>query len=92
MIAVILTTVLVAAIVVVGFVIFFWFKMRGDIDKINLNFRKGHETHERYKNKQKQLAIQQALFDKIRKERKIKSEQETAQIDVQEISSIQKYD
>ena len=53
MIAVILTTVLVAAIVVVGFVIFFWFKMRGDIDKINLNFRKGHETHERYKNKQK---------------------------------------
>ena len=90
MIAVILTTVLVAAIVVVGFVIFFWFKMRGDIDKINLNFRKDYETYERHKDKQKQWEIEQALFDKIRKERKIKSEQETAEINVQEISSTQK--
>lgn len=85
-----IAVVLIAAIVVVGFVIFFWFKIRGDIDKINLNFRKGHETHEKYKDKQKQWEIEQVLFDKIRKERKIKSEQETAEIDVQEISSIQK--
>ena len=82
---------LIAAIVVVGFVIFFWFKMKYDIDKINLNFRKDHETYEKYKDKQKQREIEQALFDKIRKERRIiKSEQETAEIDVQEISNIQK--
>lgn len=87
-----IAVVLIAAIVVVGFVIFFWFKIRHDIDKINLNFRKGHETYEKYKDKQKQWEIEQALFDKIRKERKIKSEQETAQIDVQKISSIQKCD
>lgn len=85
-----IAVVLIAAIVVVGFVIFFWFKIRHDIDKINLNFHKDHETYEKYKDKQKQWEIEQALFDKIRKERKIKSEQETAQIDVQEISSIQK--
>lgn len=81
---------LTAAIVVVGFVVFFWFKARRDIDKINLNFRKDYETYEKYKDKQKQWEIEQALFDKIRKERKIKDEQETAEIDVQEISSIQK--
>lgn len=92
MIAVILIAVLVAAIVSVGFVIFFCFKVRHDIDKINLNFRKDYETYEKYKDKQKQWEIEQALFDKIRKERKIKSEQETAQIDVQEISSTQKHD
>lgn len=40
-----IAVVLIAAIVVVvGFVVFFWFKMRHDIDKINLNFRKDHET------------------------------------------------
>lgn len=78
MIAVALT----AAIVVVGFVVFFWFKVRRDIDKINLNFRKDYETYEKYKDKQKQWEIEQVLFDKIRRERKIKSEQETAQIDV----------
>lgn len=82
--------VLIAVIVVVGFVVFFQFKVRRDIDKINLNFRKDHETYEKYKDKQKQWEIEQALFDKIRKERKIKSEQETAEIDVQEISSAQK--
>lgn len=92
MIAVILIAVLVAAIVSVGFITFFWFKVRHDIDKINLNFRKDYETYEKYKDKQKQWEIEQALFDKIRKERKIKSEQETAQIDVQEISSTQKHD
>ena len=42
-----------AAIVVVGFVVFFWFKGRCDIDKINLNFRKDYETYEKYKDKQK---------------------------------------
>ena len=81
---------LIAAIASVGFIIFFWFKVRHDIDKINLNFRKNYEEHEKYKNKQKQWEIEQALFDKIRKERKIKSEQETAEINVQEISSTQK--
>ena len=81
---------LIAAIVVVGFVIFFWFKMKYDIDKINLNFRKDYETYEKYKDKQKQWEIKQALFDKIRKKRRVKNEQETAEIDVQEISSIQK--
>ena len=85
-----IAVVLIAAIVSVGFIIFFWFKVRHDIDKINLNFRKNYEKHEKYKNKQKQWEIEQALFDKIKKERKIKSEQETAQIDVQEISSTQK--
>lgn len=85
-----MAVVLIAAIVVVGFVVFFWFKMRHDIDKINLNFRKDHGTYEKYKDKQKQWEIEQALFNKIRKERKIKNEQETAEIDVQEISSIQK--
>lgn len=85
-----IVVVLIAAIVVVSFVVFFWFKVKRDIDKINLNFRKDHETYEKYKDKQKQWEIEQVLFDKIRKERKIKSEQETAEIDVQEISSIQK--
>lgn len=85
-----IAVVLIAAIVVVGFVIFFWFKIRHDIDKINLNFRKDYETYEKYKDKQKQWEIEQVLFDKIRKERKIKDEQETAEIDVQEISNIQK--
>ena len=85
-----MAVVLIAAIVVVSFVIFFWFKMKHDIDKINLNFRKGYETYEKYKDKQKQWEIEQALFDKIRKERRVKSEQETAEIDVQEISNIQK--
>lgn len=85
-----MAVVLIAVIVVVGFVVFFWFKVRRDIDKINLNFRKDHETYEKYKDKQKQWEIEQALFDKIKKGRKIKSEQETAEIDVQEISSIQK--
>lgn len=85
-----MAVVLIAVIVVVGFVVFFQFKVRCDIDKINLNFRKDHETYEKYKDKQKQWEIEQAPFDKIRKERKIKSEQETAQIDVQEISSVQK--
>lgn len=85
-----MAVVLIAVIVVVGFVVFFQFKVRRDIDKINLNFRKDHETYEKYKDKQKQWEIEQALFDKIRKERKIKSEQETAEIDVQEISNIQK--
>lgn len=82
MIAVALT----AAIVVVGLVIFFWFKIRRDIDKINLNFREGYEIYEKYKDKQKQWEIEQTLFDKIRKERKIKDEQETAEITLQEIS------
>ena len=45
---------LIAAIVVVGFVVFFWFNVRRDINKINLNFRKDYETHEKYKDKQKQ--------------------------------------
>lgn len=85
-----MAVVLIAVIVVVGFVVFFQFKVRRDIDKINLNFRKDHETYEKYKDKQKQWEIEQVLFDKIRKERKIKSEQETAEIDVQEISSVQK--
>ena len=86
-----IAVVLIAAIVVVvGFVIFFWFKMRCDIDKINLNFRKDHETYEKDKDKQKQQEIEQALFDKIRRERKMESEQETAEINVQEISSTQK--
>lgn len=85
-----MAVVLIAVIVVVGFVVFFQFKVRLDIDKINLNFRKDHETYEKYKDKQKQWEIEQALFDKIRKEGKIKSEQETAEIDVQEISNIQK--
>lgn len=85
-----MAVVLIAAIVVVSFVIFFWFKMKHDIDKINLNFRKGYETYEKYKDKQKQWEIEQALFNKIRKERRVKSEQETAEIDVQEISNIQK--
>lgn len=85
-----IAVVLIAAIVVVGFVVFFCFKVRRDIDKINLNFRKDYEIYERHKDKQKQWEIEQALFDKIRKERKMKSEQETAQIDVQEISSVQK--
>lgn len=53
MIAVILIAVLVAAIVSVGFITFFWFKVRHDIDKINLNFRKDYETYEKYKDKQK---------------------------------------
>lgn len=92
MIAVILIVVLVAAIVSVGFITFFCFKVGYDIDKINLKFRKDYGTYEKYKDKQKQWEIEQALFDKIRKERKIKSEQETAQIDVQKISSIQKRD
>ena len=48
-----MAVVLIAAIVVVSFVIFFWFKMKHDIDKINLNFRKGYETYEKYKDKQK---------------------------------------
>ena len=86
-----IAVVLIAAIVVVGFVIFFWFKVRRDIDKINLNFRKDYETYEKYKDIQKQWEIEQALFDKIRKERKMESEQETAEINVQEISSIQKH-
>lgn len=77
-----IAVVLIAAIAAVGFIAFFWFKMRRDIDKINLNFRKDYENHEKYKDKQKQWEIEQALFDKIKKERKIKSEQETAQIDV----------
>lgn len=85
-----MAVVLIAVIVVVGFVVFFWFKMKHDIDKINLNFCKGYETYEKYKDKQKQWEIEQALFDKIRKERRVKSEQETAEIDVQEISNIQK--
>lgn len=85
-----MAVVLIAVIVVVGFVVFFQFKVRRDIDKINLNFRKDHETYEKDKDKQKQQEIEQALFDKIRKERKIKSEQETAEINVQEISSTQK--
>lgn len=85
-----MAVVLIAVIVVVGFVVFFQFKVRRDIDKINLNFRKDYETYERHKDKQKQWEIEQALFNKIRKERKIKNEQETAEIDVQEISSIQK--
>lgn len=85
-----MAVVLIAVIVVVGFVVFFQFKVRRDIDKINLNFRKDHETYEKDKDKQKQQEIEQVLFDKIRKERKIKSEQETAEINVQEISSTQK--
>lgn len=85
-----MAVVLIAVIVVVGSVAFFQFKVRRDIDKINLNFRKDYETYERHKDKQKQWEIEQALFDKIRKERKIKSEQETAEINVQEISSTQK--
>lgn len=85
-----MAVVLIAVIVVVGFAVFFQFKVRRDIDKINLNFRKDYETYERHKDKQKQWEIEQALFDKIRKERKIKSEQETAEINVQEISSTQK--
>lgn len=85
-----MAVVLIAVIVVVGFVVFFQFKVRRDIDKINLNFRKDYETYERHKDKQKQWEIEQALFNKIRKERKIKSEQEIAEIDVQEISNIQK--
>lgn len=85
-----MAVVLIAVIVVVGFVVFFQFKVRRDIDKINLNFRKDYETYERHKDKQKQWEIEQALFDKIRKKRKVKNEQETAEIDVQEISSIQK--
>lgn len=85
-----MAVVLIAAIVVVGFVVFFQFKVRHDIDKINLNFRKDHETYEKYKDKQKQWEIEQALFDKIRRKRRVKNEQETAEIDVQEISSIQK--
>lgn len=85
-----MAVVLIAVIVVVGFVVFFQFKMRHDIDKINLNFRKDHETYEKYKDKQKQWEIEQALFDKIRRKRRVKNEQETAEIDVQEISSIQK--
>ena len=90
MIAVILVAALVAAVVSVSFITFFWFKVMRDIDTINLNFREGNETHEKNKDKQKQWEIEQVLFDKIRKERKIKSEQETTQIDVQEISSTQK--
>lgn len=90
MIAVILVAALVAAVVSVGFITFFWFKVMRDIDTINLNFREGYETREKNKDKQKQWEIEQALFDKIRKEREKKSEQETAQIDVQEISSTQK--
>ena len=90
MIAVILVAALVAAVVSVSFITFFWFKVMRDIDTINLNFREGYEIHEKNKDKQKQWEIEQALFDKIRKEREIKSEQETAQIDVQEISSTQK--
>ena len=82
-----IVVVLIAAIVVVSFIVFFWFKIEHDIDKINLNFRKDYKTYEKYKDKQKQWEIEQALFDKIRKERKIKNEQETAQIDVQETSS-----
>ena len=85
-----MAVVLIAVIVVVGFVVFFQFKAGRDIDKINLNFRKDHETYEKYKDKQKQWEIEQALFDKIRKKKEGKSEQETAQIDVQEISSVQK--
>lgn len=85
-----MAVVLIAVIVVVGFVVFFQFKVRRDIDKINLNFRKDYKTYERHKDKQKQWEIEQALFDKIRKKRKVKNEQETAEIDVQEISSIQK--
>lgn len=85
-----MAVVLIAVIVVVGFVAFFQFKVRRDIDKINLNFHKDYETYEKYKDKQKQWEIEQALFDKIRKKRRVKNEQETAEIDVQEISSIQK--
>lgn len=85
-----MAVVLIAVIVVVGFVVFFQFKVRRDIDKINLNFRKDHETYEKYKDKQKQWEIEQALFDKIRRKRRVKNEQETAEIDVQEISSTQK--
>lgn len=47
-----IAVVLIAAIIVVGFVIFFWFKIRRDIDKINLNFRKT-QIYEKYKDKQK---------------------------------------
>ena len=86
-----MAVVLIAVIVVVGFVVFFQFKVRRDIDKINLNFRKDYETYERHKDKQKQWEIEQALFNKIRKKRKIKNEQETAEIDVQEISNFQKH-
>lgn len=67
-----MAVVLIAVIVVVGFVVFFQFKVRRDIDKINLNFRKDHETYEKYKDKQKQWEIEQALFDKIRKKRRVK--------------------
>lgn len=92
MIVVILVAALVAGIISVGFITFFWLKIKYEIDKIDLDLQGDNLTYMRYKNKQKQWEIQQALFDKIRKERKIKSEQETAEIDVQEISSIQKYD
>lgn len=44
---------LIAAIVVVSFIVFFWFKIEHDIDKINLNFRKDYKTYEKYKDKQK---------------------------------------
>ena len=92
MIAVILVAALVAATISMGFVTFFWLKIKHEIDKFDLNFQKDDSTYTKYKNKQKQWEIEQALFDKIRRERKIESEQETAEINVQEISKTQKYD
>ena len=53
MIAVILVAALVAAVVSVSFITFFWFKVMRDIDTINLNFREGYEIHEKNKDKQK---------------------------------------
>lgn len=92
MIVVILVAALVAAIVSVGFITFFWLKIKHKIDKFDLNLREDSpQIYTKYKNKQKQWEIEQTLFDKIRRERKIESEQETAEIDVQKISSIQKH-
>lgn len=82
MIIVILVATLVAAIVLVGFITFFWLKIKHEIDKFGLSLQEDSLIYAKYKNKQKQWEIEQALFDKNRKERKTESEQETAEIDV----------
>lgn len=53
MIVVILVAALVAGIVSAGFIVFFWLKIKHEIDKFDLDLRGDNPTYMRYKNKQK---------------------------------------
>lgn len=53
MIVIILVAALVAAIVSVGFITFFWLKIKHEIDEFGLSLQEDSLIYTKYKNKQK---------------------------------------